>query len=84
MFELIDLIFAFALGSIFSVIVISWIAHRWLNHLRELLEEAMNEVADPKEIPDPLNNPAVSIFRGVTVPVPVALISLNAGVEVFP
>ena len=49
MFELIDLILAFVLGSICATMAISWIAHRWLNHLRELLEEAMNEVADPKD-----------------------------------
>ena len=49
MFELIDLILAFVLGSICATMAISWIAHRWLNHLRGLLEEAMKEVADPKD-----------------------------------
>lgn len=49
MFELIDLILAFILGGICATFVISWIAHRWLNHLRGLLEEAMKEVADPKD-----------------------------------
>ena len=49
MFELIDLILAFVLGGICATMVISWIAHRWLNHLRGLLEEAMKEVADPKD-----------------------------------
>lgn len=45
-FEFIDLVLAFLLGSAVSFALISWLAQRWFNRLREALEQAMEE-AEP-------------------------------------